>query len=380
MSSLIDLYGIGYAISEWAMGIVAAILNFFGQWVTVLSDLADWLMRWETLNILAILIAAVIMILFVSIINLFIIMWIERKLYGRIQDRRGIMLPIPWRKIQKGTGFLQNLADGMKLIQKENITPKNADKWMFHAAPAIVAATSVLVFVAIPISETFVVAELEGGLIFILAVLAIAPFAVLIAGWSSNNKYTLIGGMRGAAQMLSYEIPLILSTVGVILLSGTLNPMGIVRAQQATSILGVENWYIIPQFLAMLVFMVAMMAELERLPFDIPEAEAELVEGWLTEYSGMRFGLVFVAKWVRTYAGAALFTILFLGGWSGPFLPGEFWFILKSYIVFIIIVWVTWTLPRTRIDQVLNVGWKRLIPLALVSIVLAAVFKWVGWF
>lgn len=380
MSSLIDLYGIGYAISEWAMGIVAAILNFFGQWITFLSDLADWLMRWETLNIFAILIAAVIMILFVSIINLFIIMWIERKLYGRIQDRRGIMLPIPWRKIQKGTGFLQNLADGMKLIQKENITPKNADKWMFHAAPAIVAATSVLVFVAIPISETFVVAELEGGLIFILAVLAIAPFAVLIAGWSSNNKYSLIGGMRGAAQMLSYEIPLILSTVGVILLSGTLNPMGIVRAQQATSILGVENWFIIPQFLAMLVFMVAMMAELERLPFDIPEAEAELVEGWLTEYSGMRFGLVFVAKWVRTYAGAALFTILFLGGWSGPFLPGEFWFILKSYIVFIIIVWVTWTLPRTRIDQVLNVGWKRLIPLALVSIVLAAVFKCMGWF
>lgn len=371
---MIDLYGISYGIGEWFMGIVAVILDFFGQWIAPFQGLADWLMRVETLNLLAILIEVMIMVVFVSIINLFIIMWIERKLYGRIQDRRGIMLPLPFRKIQKGTGFLQNLADGMKLIQKENITPKNADKWMFDIAPAIIVTTSVLVFVAIPFSETFVVAELEGGLIFILAILAIAPFAVLLAGWASNNKYTLIGGMRGAAQMLAYEIPLILATVGVILLAGSLNPVEIVLAQQRTI------WYGIPLFLALLVFLVAIVAELERLPFDIPEAEAELVEGWLTEYSGMRFGLVFVAKWVRTYAGAALITVLFLGGWSGPILPGEIWFIIKSYIVFIIIVWTTWSLPRTRIDQVLNIGWKRLIPLALLSIVIAAVFKWVGWF
>ncbi|MFQ6060456.1 MAG: NADH-quinone oxidoreductase subunit NuoH [Thermoplasmata archaeon] len=380
MSSLVDLYGISYAIGQWVMGIVAAILDFFGQWIACFSDLADWLMRWETLNILAIFIEAVLMIVFVSMINLLIIMWIERKLYGRLQDRRGIMLPVPWRKIQKGTGFLQNLADGLKLIQKENITPKNADKWMYHIAPGMIAATSVLVFVAIPISETFVVAELEGGLIFILAVLAIAPFAVLMAGWSSNNKYTLIGGMRGAAQMLSYEIPLILSCLGVILLSGSLNPVEIVKAQQQSSILGIENWYIIPQLLSLMVFMVSMVAELERLPFDIPEAEAELVEGWLTEYSGMRFGLIFVAKWVRAYAGAALVTILFLGGWSGPVLPGEIWFIVKSYLVFIIIVWTSWSLPRVRIDQILNIGWKRLIPLALLSTVIAAALKWLGWF
>ncbi|MEE9223909.1 MAG: NADH-quinone oxidoreductase subunit NuoH [Thermoplasmata archaeon] len=380
MSSWINLYNISYAIGEFLMGIVAAILNFFGQWIGPLSDFADWLMSVNVLNLVAIFIGGTAVMVFVSIINLFIIMWIERKMYGRIQDRRGIMLPGPWKKTHKGTGFLQNLADGMKLLQKELIIPKNADKWIFDIAPAIIATTSILVFVAIPFSETFYVANLSAGLIFILAILAIAPFAVVLAGWSSNNKFTLIGGLRGAALMLSYEIPLILSVIGVILLSGSLNPIEIVHAQQQTSILGVENWYIIPLFPAVIVFMVALFAELERLPFDLPEAEAELVEGWLTEYSGMRFGLVFVSKWVRTYAGAALITILFLGGWSGPVLPGELWFIIKSYIVFVIIVWVTWSFPRSRIDQIVKIGWNWLIPIAIISIVIAAAFKWVGWF
>ncbi len=380
MSSWINLYNISYAIGEFVMGIVAAILNFFGQWIGPLSDLADWLMSVNVLNLVAIFIGGAVVMVFVSIINLFIIMWIERKMYGRIHDRRGIMLPGPWKKTHKGTGFLQNLADGMKLIQKELITPKNADKWMYDIAPAIIATTSILAFVAIPFSETFYVANINGGLIFILAILAIAPFAVVLAGWSSNNKFTLIGGLRGAALMLSYEIPLILSVIGVILLSGSLNPIEIVQAQQQTSVLGVENWYIIPLFPAVIVFMVALFAELERLPFDLPEAEAELVEGWLTEYSGMRFGLVFVSKWVRTYAGAALITILFLGGWSGPVLPGELWFIIKSYIVFVIIVWATWSFPRSRIDQIVRIGWNWLIPIAIISIVIAAAFKWVGWF
>ncbi len=380
MSSWINLYNISYAIGEFLMGIVAAILNFFGQWIGPLSDFADWLMSVNVLNLVAILIGGVVVMVFVSIINLFIIMWIERKMYGRIHDRRGIMLPGPWKKTHKGTGFLQNLADGMKLIQKELIVPKNADKWMYDIAPAIIATTSILAFVAIPFSETFYVANINGGLIFILAILAIAPFAVVLAGWSSNNKFTLIGGLRGAALMLSYEIPLILSVIGVILLSGSLNPIEIVQAQQQTSVLGVENWYIIPLFPAVIVFMVALFAELERLPFDLPEAEAELVEGWLTEYSGMRFGLVFVSKWVRTYAGAALITILFLGGWSGPVLPGELWFIIKSYIVFVIIVWATWSFPRSRIDQIVRIGWNWLIPIAIISIVIAAAFKWVGWF
>ncbi|MCK5290827.1 MAG: NADH-quinone oxidoreductase subunit NuoH [Thermoplasmata archaeon] len=380
MSSWINLYNISYAIGEFLMGIVAAILNFFGQWIGPLSDFADWLMSVNVLNLVAIFIGGAAVMVFVSIINLFIIMWIERKMYGRIHDRRGIMLPGPWKKTHKGTGFLQNLADGMKLIQKELITPKNADKWMYDIAPAIIATTSILAFVAIPFSETFYVANINAGLIFILAILAIAPLAVVLAGWSSNNKFTLIGGLRGAALMLSYEIPLILSVIGVILLSGSLNPIEIVHAQQQTSVLGVENWYIIPLFPAVIVFMVALFAELERLPFDLPEAEAELVEGWLTEYSGMRFGLVFVSKWVRTYAGAALITILFLGGWSGPVLPGELWFIIKSYIVFVIIVWATWSFPRSRIDQIVRIGWNWLIPIAIISIVIAAAFKWVGWF
>ena len=362
----------------------------------------------------------------------------ERKFYARLQDRVGIKLglhsmdflariPIIGRLFREfvkkpshlGTGFLQNVADGMKMMQKENITPAKADRFAFHMAPVLIASSTLMIFAALPFSEGFALMKsgsaVSGptnpqGILFILAAFGIAPLAILMAGWSSNNKYTLIGGMRSAAMLMSYEIPMILTIIAVVILAGTLDPFEIVRQQSysvgdAMPVLGflprtaaapfyIPNWFIIPQFLGFVVFSVAILAEMERIPFDLPEAEAELVEGWLTEYSGMRFGLVFGFKWLRGLAGSALIVILFLGGWTGPgfalpidaygspliFPFQELWFIIKVYLVFMVFVWISWTFPRIRIDQILHIGWKNLIPLSILTILIALLMRGFGWY
>jgi len=210
--------------------------------------------------------------------------------------------------------------------------------------------------------------------LFALAAFSIAPFAILLAGWSSNNKYTLIGGMRSAAQMMSYEIPLILCAASVFLLAGSFNFVDIVDAQH-------DIWFLIPLFIGFVVFLVCLIAEVEIIPFDLPEAEAELVEGWTTEYGGMRFGLFYMTTAVRSYAGGALATAFFLGGWQGPsFIPDEIWFLIKAYIVYTVFMWLTWSVPRVRIDQMLGLGWKRLLPLAMLNLLIAAALKSGGWF
>jgi len=372
------LYQISYAIAVWLVNLVNSLFYAIGNAISQFSDLANWLRSPGVLHFFTILLEIVIMIIF-FLVNLLIILWIERKLYARLQDRRGIQLPvIPRRKY--GTGFWQNLADGLKLFQKESITPKAADKWMYHAAIVIFVASSIFVFAVIPFSEGFFVANLNLGLLLFLAAFSLAPISVLIGGWASNNKYTLIGGMRAAAQMMSYEIPLLLSVVGVVVLAGTLNPVEIVRQQQNPMFLGLESWYFIPLLLGLIIFTVAMVAELERLPFDLPEAEAELVEGWTTEYGGIRYGFIYMVKWLRTFAGAALIALLFFGGWSGPFLPQEIWFLIKTWIIFVFFVFVSWSLPRVRIDQILNIGWRILIPLAILNIFIAVGLKLMGWF
>jgi NADH-quinone oxidoreductase subunit H len=323
-----------------------------------------------------VIVEIIIMIVF-FLVNLLIVLWIERKLYARIQDRRGIQLPvIPGRKI--GTGFWQNLADGLKLFQKETVVPKAADKWMYHVSIVIFVSSTVIVFAVLPFSEGFFVANLDLGLLFLLAAFSLAPMAILIGGWASNNKYTLIGGMRSAAMMISYEIPMLLCVVGVVVLSGTLNPVEMVRQQQTTLIFGLESWYFIPQILGLIVFTIAVVAELERLPFDLPEAEGELVE--TTEFGGIRYGFIFMIKWLRAFAVAALIALLYFGGWSGPILPQEFWFLIKTWIIFVFFVFVSWSLPRVRTDQILDIGWRILIPLAILNIFIAVGLKMLGWF
>jgi NADH:ubiquinone oxidoreductase subunit H len=369
--------------------------------------LGDWIGSDPVVTILTWLIVVTVVTLWVTVINLFTIMWVERKLYSRLQDRYGIMISVwslpfwPFNRTRKpthkGMGYLQNLADGVKLIQKENITPRNADSAMFHISPVLIASSTLMVFAALPWSSGFYVANLDLGILFILAAFSLAPLGILIAGWSANNKYTLVGGLRAAAMLLSYSIPMILAVIALVVFTGSLNPITIVQQQDRPLVLfgtalPIPAWYVFgPQVLGFLVFTVAMIAEMERVPFDIPEAEAELVEGWTTEYSGMRFGIVFAFKWLRMLAASALISILYLGGWSGPvfatvfvgsvpvpIVPEEVWFLLRIYLLSAFFVWLSWSVPRVRIDQILNIGWKRLIPYSLLAILVAAGFRVIG--
>jgi NADH-quinone oxidoreductase subunit H len=394
----IDLFPLSQGITLWLLGLVAAIVRLVALAIppvqAPLDGFADWLLLEPVVTLVAWLVAITVMIVWITLIHLLSAMWIERKFYARLQDRRGIMLGMaslpfwPFNRSGRGSnmgmGFLQNVADGLKLFQKEIVTPEKADFWMYHIAPVLIASSTLMLFAPFPFSEGFVVAPLEMGILFILAAFSLAPLGILIAGWAQNNKYTLIGGMRGAAMLIAYEIPLILSVIAVVMLAGTLDPMEFVRRQQG------GQWFALANPLALALFFIAIIAEMERIPFDLPEAEAELVEGWTTEYGGMRFGLIFGFKWLRALAGSGLVTLLFLGGWDGPalypeifgltipFPPQEFWFLLKMYIVFLLFVWISWSVPRVRIDQLISAGWKKLIPLALLAIFLSAALKVAG--
>ncbi len=377
---LVNLYEVSLALTSFIVWLVSVIIRAIASvpLLGFVGYIADFL-NWEPVfSFLTWAVAATLMLVWAAVLHLLTFIWLERKIAARLQDRRGPMLSQPLRKNWwRGTGFFQNIADALKLLQKENITPADADKGMFHLAPALLIASTLVVLVALPFSESFVIANVPAGILLILAAFSLTPMAILLASWAQNNKYALLGGMRAAAMMMSYEIPMILATIGVIIMAGTLNPIEIVQAQQRASIItvlgnvGIPNWFIIPQFLGFFVFILAIIAETERIPFDLPEAEEELVHGWLVEYGGMRYGLVFGFKWLRTFVGAALVALLFLGGWDGPFLPQEFWFVLKIYVVFFIFIWISWSVPRIRIDQMMSIGWRKLIPLALFNILLA---------
>ncbi len=343
----------------------------FGDFFTWAGDLAASDGHIAVMTILL----EVLVVLIVAIVNVLNFIWLDRKLSGRIFDFYG-----PYYVGYRIGGWLQNIADGMKLFVKEIITPKDVDRLGFVLAPVIFVSSSFLILATIPLSPNFGVStNMDGdfvaaGVLFAFAAFAIAPFSILLAGWSSNNKYTLIGGMRSAAQMMSYEIPLLLVVASVFLLSGDFSFVGVVDAQH-------DMWFAIPLFIGFIVFLVCIAAEVEVTPFDLPEAEAELVEGWTTEYCGMRFGFFMMTSYLRGYAGGALATALFLGGWQGPALiPDEIWFLIKAYCVFVVIEWMRWSVPRVRVDQILNLGWKRLMPLAMLNLVIAAALKTMGWF
>lgn len=317
-----------------------------------------------------------ILVLVIGLLLVVLMLWIERKLIGRLADRRATMLG--FRGIGKGTGAIQLFADAIKLFVKEDLAPKGADKHVFAAGPSILVASSALVLVAIPMSNGFAASDLGDGLLFALAVFAFAPFAVFLSGWSANSKYTLIGGMRSATQMISCEIPFLLSTAGVVMLAGSFRLSDIVAAQG-------DLWFVFLQPIAFAVYLVAMISEIERIPFDLPEAEAELVEGWQTEFSGLKFAFSMMAGYIRGYVGCALGVILFFGGWSSPVpaysvpLPwgGDFsgpvpelWFLIKVLLLFMFLVWVRAALGRVRVDQIVNLGWRRLLPLAVFNLAL----------
>ncbi|MCK4756893.1 MAG: NADH-quinone oxidoreductase subunit NuoH [Thermoplasmata archaeon] len=348
-------------------GFVECLVTKVTGWVdTWLPSQLSFLTSPTSIHALVVLLMAAL-ILVIVLLNVVMMIWVERKFIARLMDRRG--------PTEVGfAGLLQNVADGLKLFLKEVITPRGVDRSSYVISIALYIGSSVVVLALIPLSDRFFMADVDGGIFMIFAIYTLAPFFIFIAGWSQNNKYSLIGGMRSAAQMISYEIPLMLSTVGVILMAGSLSISVIVEAQQSM-------WFVIPSFLGFIIFLIGVLAEVERIPFDLPEAEAELVEGWTTEYGGIRFGLIMFTSYLRGYVGCALATFLFLGGWNGPFtqyIPPEAWFMLKVYILFMLLVWLRASAPRIRIDQLLQIGWKRLLPLAMLNIVIAVVLLSLG--
>ncbi|WP_188432231.1 NADH-quinone oxidoreductase subunit NuoH [Kroppenstedtia guangzhouensis] len=297
---------------------------------------------------------------------------LERKVLGWMQGRHGPNRVGPW-------GIFQTVADVFKLLIKEDTIPAKADRTLFKMAPVIAFVPAFVVLAAIPFSEDLVFADIGVGVLYIISLSSITTIGILVGGWASNNKYALLGAMRSVAQMISYEIPLVMSVVGVVMAAGTLNLTGIVEAQQ-------RMWFIIPQIIGFLVFFTASLAELNRTPFDLPEAESELVAGYHVEYSGFRFAFFMLAEYVYVFAMAALTTVLFLGGWNPvfglEFIPPLIWFVLKFALIVFTIFWIRATLPRIRVDQLMQLGWKVLLPLALFNIFLSALLKEVleGWY
>lgn len=299
----------------------------------------------------------------------------ERKIIGRAQARMGPMEVGPH-------GLLQPIADFIKIFFKEDIVPMNAERFIFQIAPLIVLIFTMINLTVIPFTQSFILADLNIGLIFILACASISVYGIILAGWSSNSKYSFLGGIRSASQVLSYEIALGLSLAGVVLAAGSLNLRDIVIAQHNT----VFGIYAIPQIIGFIVFVIAAFAETNRAPFDLPEAETELVAGYLTEYSAFRYAMFFLAEYVAMYIMASLCALCFLGGWTipkfiteaFPFLekvPGIVWFAIKVYAFIFLYIWVRATFPRYRFDQLLNIGWKVLIPAGIVNILIIAITK-----
>lgn len=286
-----------------------------------------------------------------------LLIWIERRLLGFWQDRYGPNRVGPW-------GILQVVADMIKIFAKEDWIPPFADRAVFILAPTVIMVTSLLAFAVIPIAPGIgIAADLNIGLLFFLAMSSLAVYSVVLGGWASNNKYALLGGLRSAAQLITYEVFMGLSLMGVVMLAGTFNLREIVEAQR-------ELWFCIPQFLGLIVFIIASIAESHRLPFDLPEAENELTAGYHTEYSAIKFGMFFVGEYVGIILISALITTLFFGGWLGPVLPPVVWFLLKTGVFMVFFILLRASLPRPRYDQLMAYGWKVMLPLALLNLVI----------
>jgi NADH-quinone oxidoreductase subunit H len=292
------------------------------------------------------------------------LIWLERRLLGLWQDRYGPNRVGPF-------GLLQVVADMIKIFAKEDWVPPFADKAVFILAPAIIMITALLSFAIIPFAPGIGIVDLNIGLLFFLAISSLSVYSVMLAGWSSNNKYSLMGGMRAAAQMLSYEVFMGLSLAGVVILAGSFDLRRIVESQA-------KIWFFIPQILGLLIFLVAGLAETRRLPFDLPEADSELVAGFHSEYSGMKFGMFFVGEYVGITFISALIVALFFGGWLGPVLPPLVWFVLKTFVFICFFILVRASLPRPRYDQLMAYAWKVMLPLSLINLIVtgAVVLAW----
>ncbi len=305
---------------------------------------------------------AVLIFTFLAVVGAMFGVLLERKIGGWIQSRLGPKHVGP-------QGLFQTIADTVKLLQKEHITPNAADAAIFNTAPLIVATAGLMDWIVIPFGTVgtlvLVVRDLNIGVLFFAAMASMTVVGILAGGWASNNKYSLLGALRSASQMISYELPLATALIAVAMEAGTLSTVGIVGAQS-----GWWGSFAIRQFPAFVIFMIAATAEVNRVPFDLPEAESELVAGYFSEYTGMRFALFQLGEYAEMFAMAALATTLFLGGWKGPVLPPLLWFLIKMYLIVFFLMWMRWTYPRFRLDQLLNLSWKLLLPAGLLWILI----------
>lgn len=303
----------------------------------------------------------------IVMLNAIVMGYLERKICAKIQRR--------WGPMEVGVqGWLQMILDGVKLLAKQLIIPRDANPFLFRMAPLVCFVPAAMAFATIPFSKSLYAIDLNIGLIYILAMGSINVFAILVAGWSSNNKYSLFGSLRSVAQNIAYEIPILLSLLSVVLVTTSFNLKEIIEYQG-----GIPSFWMI-QPVAFIIFLIAGCAETNRVPFDLPEAESELTAGYFTEYGGFSFGLFAMAEYGNLFIMASMATVMFLGGWHGPFgldfysgpIFGAFWFLLKVFVIMLIMIWVRWTYPRVRFDQLMNLSWKYLIPFSLVNLLLTA--------
>ena len=323
------------------------------------------------------------LVLFVGVLPLITYLVLaERKLLGYMQARLGPNRVGPW-------GLLQPIADVMKLLVKEDTVPREAVKWAFILAPCLVVAPAFIIFAVIPMGPAsagpghpaWYVTDVNTGLLLVVALATVGVYGLIIGGWSSNSKFSLMGGLRSAAQMISYEVPQGLALVGPLMLAGTMSLVGIVEAQRSMHV-----WYVFPQLVSFFLYLVAGVAESNRNPFDLPEAESELVAGFHTEYSGVRFALFFLGEYANMIVISAVATTLYFGGWLRPFpnvaalslldlVPGIVWFVLKVFAFLFLYIWFRGTFPRYRFDQLMELGWKWMIPLALLNLFVTGLIK-----
>ena len=343
------------------------------QWIlSLLSETPDWV----TTIVSILLNISALLGVFLTIFALISVL--ERKILGRMQNRYGPNRVGPF-------GLFQPIADGIKMLIKEDVVPARADKVVHFLAPILVAATAILTLGIIPYGRNMTPFAIDGGILFFFAVGSTTELAVFMAGWGSNNKFSMLGAMRAIAQMVSYELPLILTTLPVVMVTGALSPDAIVAAQDGYSFGIVPHWFVTTPWgaAAFILFFVSGLVESNRTPFDVPEGESEIVAGHMTEYSGFKYATFFLAEYFGMFAISGLAVTLFLGGWHAPiavleFIPSYVWFFLKLSALLFVYIWIRGTLPRTRVDQIMNFAWKFMLPMAFTCIVAAAVWHYQG--
>jgi len=342
------------------------VFVYIAQWIREILASLGFTPVWVEISMGIVFLVAILGIC--TLVALFYVLW-ERKLAGYIQYRPG-----PNRLGPKG--WFQTIADALKLLTKEDVVPEEADKSVHLLAPVFIFVPTVLALAVIPFGKGMTAVDLDLGIFYLLAVSSLTTLPIFMAGWGSNNKYSLLGAMRAVSQMVSYEVPLVFSLLGVILITGTLKLSGIVEAQS-------NVWFVVLQPVAFLIYIIAATAETNRAPFDLPEGESELTAGIYTEYSGMKWALFFLAEYCNLFVVSAVGVTMFLGGWQGPILPGWVWFIIKTHLLFSFFIWIRWTFPRIRIDHLMHFGWKLLVPLSLANVFVTGIgvylYNGMGW-